>query len=153
MNEPIRIRPARAQDAAILADLSSQLGYSVSAVEIADRVKALSGPTTALLVADNGRVIGWISLQVKISLQSGRFTEITGLVVDERHRGRGVGALLLTRAEDWAREQGCSEVWLRSNVKRSDAHVFYEQRGYTLTKTSFTFSKQLSASVRPASAD
>ena len=69
--------------------------------------------------------------------------EIGGLVVDEDHRCCGVGRLLMQQAEQWAREKGCSEVYLRSNVVREGAHAFYEGIGYSSAKTSMAFRKAL----------
>jgi GNAT superfamily N-acetyltransferase len=54
-----------------------------------------------------------------------------------------VGLKLLERAEQWAREKGCTMVGLRSNVIRDRAHAFYERNGYEHFKTQKSFRKQL----------
>jgi GNAT superfamily N-acetyltransferase len=56
----------------------------------------------------------------------GVYAEIGGLVVERRRRKKGIGKLLMTGAEEWAREQGCSVVRLRSSAVRTEAHRFYE---------------------------
>ena len=70
---------------------------------------------------------------------------IEGLVVDRTYRGRGIGKLLLTRAEEWARANGCLLVRLRSTAARIDAHLFYEHLGYVKVKTQFSFAKAVDA--------
>ena len=143
MPEEVRVRAAVSEDAAALAELCGQLGYPSTADVVAAQLPLLAPPHYALFVAERDVVIGWIQVQSKVSLHAGRFAEITGLVVDERHRGKGVGTLLLARAESWAVEHGYSQVWLRSNVKRNQAHSFYQRHGYELIKTSYTFRKPL----------
>jgi GNAT superfamily N-acetyltransferase len=50
---------------------------------------------------------------------------------------------LLSRAEEWARENGCRAIGLRSNAIRDRAHAFYERHGYAHVKTQKAFRKQL----------
>jgi GNAT superfamily N-acetyltransferase len=50
---------------------------------------------------------------------------------------------LLARAERWARERGCREIGLRSNVIRDRAHAFYEGHRYRHVKTQKSFRKDL----------
>ena len=69
--------------------------------------------------------------------------EVSGLVVDERFRSQRVGESLLARAEQWARENGCQSIGLRSNVIRDRAHAFYERHGYAHVKTQKAFRKSL----------
>jgi GNAT superfamily N-acetyltransferase len=69
--------------------------------------------------------------------------EVSGLVVDARFRSQQLGLRLLARAEQWAREKGCTTVALRSSVTRERAHRFYERNGYEHYKTQKTFRKKL----------
>jgi GNAT superfamily N-acetyltransferase len=93
---------------------------------------------------DNGnRVVGWIHVHLNPLLVVGWQAEIGGLMVDEDRRGRGVGRLLLERAEQWARERGIRELVVRSNVVRGQARAFYEQAGYVCLKTQKVFRKAL----------
>ena len=147
MAEEVRIRAAHSGDAAALAELCGQLGYPTTSDTVAKQLPLLAAPHYGLFVAEQVQVIGWIVVQGKVSLHAGRFAEITGLVVDERHRGTGVGGRLLARAEAWASEHGYPQVWLRSNVKRNQAHSFYQQHGYHLVKTSYTFQKPLAVAA------
>lgn len=50
--------------------------------------------------------------------------------MDDAQRSGGIGAALLLAAEAFAREQGCAQLELSSNVARTRAHRFYERQGY-----------------------
>ena len=68
---------------------------------------------------------------------------IWGLVVDKDYRHSGIGRCLMQQIEQWAFLAGCKNVLLTSNIKRKEAHLFYEKIGYTNIKQSFTFNKKL----------
>ena len=98
----------------------------------------------AIFVAEtDGCVIGWVHVYLCPLLEVDLQAEIGGLVVDESWRSRGVGRLLLERAEQWAREHGVCKLIVRSNIVRERAHAFYERVGYVCFKTSRVFSKTL----------
>jgi GNAT superfamily N-acetyltransferase len=95
-------------------------------------------------VADAGdRLAAWLQVSLPRIFESPRQAEIAGLVVDEDHRGRGIGPALLRAAEGWAREHGCSVVRVRSNVVRERAHGFYRREGFGEIKTQRVFEKRL----------
>jgi GNAT superfamily N-acetyltransferase len=139
------VRRATDKDAEQVAGLSFQLGYSATSEETARRLLELGGNSEhAVLVADEGgMLLGWIHVHLSHSLAVDGRVEVAGLVVDENHRGRGVGRLLMEHAEIWAREKNCKSVRLRSNVLRGAAHVFYERLGYRETKVQKAFQKEL----------
>lgn len=139
------VRSARVEDASAIAPLSTQLGYPVTVTEILSRlVMILPDPAQLISVAEvSGEVVGWIHAARYITLESGSSVEIRGLVIDEHHRGMGLGRALVRRAEDWARASGASAVRLRSNIIRLDADAFYQHLGYTVVKTQHAFCKPL----------
>lgn len=138
------IRKARMRDAARIGALSKQLGYASSTKQIESRLRSLlHGAGHAVLVAmiPGGEVVGWIHAFSRRLVEGDVHAEIGGLVVDERFRGRGIGALLLRRAEQWAHKRGLNTVYLRTNVIRKDAHAFYERLGYKRIKTQHAYLK------------
>lgn len=146
-NEPaVAIRAPEPRDYARMADLAGQLSYKSNAEEITRRLAGMRGSADhAVFVAENagGDIAGWIGVFVFRSVEADARAEISGLVVDERVRSLGIGRRLLERAEQWAREQGCAAVGLRSNVIRDRAHTFYERLGYKHIKTQKSFRKTL----------
>lgn len=63
--------------------------------------------------------------------------------MDEQHRQQGVGRLLMTKAEQWALENGYRVVRLRSGTQRPESHHFYPKLGYEQTKTQHHYQKVL----------
>jgi GNAT superfamily N-acetyltransferase len=139
-------RRARSSDARRVAELSSQLGYPTSAMEIAKRMRRLKPASqNALFVAESrdAGVVGWAHVTVTHLVEVGTRAELNGLIVAEDQRSLGAGALLLEAAEDWARKHGCPSMSVRSNVIRERAHKFYERQGYEHYKTQKAFRKLL----------
>ena len=90
----------------------------------------------------DSEVIGFCSLTVKSSLsQQGYLGSVDELVVDEQHRGRGVGTILLHRITTIAMKNGCQGIELDSDLHRKDAHSFYEKHGFT--KRAHLYAKEL----------
>ncbi|HLI34956.1 MAG TPA: GNAT family N-acetyltransferase [Terriglobia bacterium] len=142
----LHIRSARLRDAALLAALSTQLGYPASQDEIERRLRPiLRNRNHAILVAElNGKgVVGWAHALMEKALLSEPRAEVLGLIVDATERGKGIGTALMSQIEQWARAHGLSAVSLRSNVIRDQAHRFYEGLGYERVKTQHAFVKVL----------
>jgi GNAT superfamily N-acetyltransferase len=141
-----KIRAAQAPDHARMAELAGQLTYPSTSEEIARRLQGIKcSAEAAVFVAElgSGEIAGWIAVFVYRTVEADARAEVSGLVVDERFRSQRVGEHLLTRAEEWARENGCRAIGLRSNVIRDRAHAFYERHGYAHVKTQKAFRKQL----------
>lgn len=139
------IRDAVASDADALAALSVQLGYPSSATEISERLEGIQtrGDGRVVVVVFGGTVVGWIHVLGVHVLESPPHAEIVGLVVDERLRGRGIGAELVAAAEHWAAERRYAKISVRSNVIREAAHRFYRRLGYHETKRQAVLAKEL----------
>lgn len=135
-----------ARDLEEVARLSEQLGYPISVEDLRTRFETIThAPDHALYVAegDDLRVVGWIFLRRELSPIEPARAVVGSLVVDSEQQGRGIGRLLMKRAEAWAQEQGLERVWLSSQTKREAAHRFYEKLGYRIRKTSYFLAKEL----------
>jgi GNAT superfamily N-acetyltransferase len=139
------IREATPDDAEAVAPLSGDLGYPADAATMRARLDHLTRqPDHVIFVACLGpRVVGWIHVLATHHLQAVPRAEIGGLVVEAGSRSLGVGAALVSRAEQWARERGFAEMLVRSQTFREAAHRFYRREGYAQTKTSAVFAKPL----------
>jgi GNAT superfamily N-acetyltransferase len=138
-------RPARSSDAAELARLAGELGYTVNASTMAERLAAMSDSPRlrAWVIEGEGRLAGWITAERRLSLESGERIEITGLVVDHAARRAGLGRVLVATAEAWAVDQGLGAVVVRSNVQRETSHPFYEALGYVCQKSQHVYQRKL----------
>jgi GNAT superfamily N-acetyltransferase len=75
----------------------------------------------------------------RVSLLQKDFWEIEALIVAESARGFGLGKQLMLGSFKLAADHGITTLRLRSNVKRTDAHKFYEPLGFKVTSTSHKF--------------
>jgi GNAT superfamily N-acetyltransferase len=140
------VRAMTGDDAERVAALSGELGYPSTPAEVQERFRAMrEHPEAAVFVATDAedRVLGWVHVYGHRQMESGGAAEVGGLVVDATCRGQGYGSVLMTAAEAWARERGYERLTLRSNVLRAEAHRFYQNLGYTITKTQHRFQKPL----------
>jgi GNAT superfamily N-acetyltransferase len=142
-----QVRLATLADLSAVARLSSEWGYPTSEDLTRPRLERLLASSSHLvLVAEvDGTPAGWGTAEIRLSLGSDPRVEITGLVVGASFRRAGIGRSLVTRLESWALEKGCHELFLRSNVARSEAHPFYECLGYERSKTQHAYKKVLHA--------
>jgi len=140
----MKIRKALLDDAASIADLTTDLGYVADVSAITDRLRRLSDtPDDVVLVAEmEGVIAGWVQGHTSVVLESGFRMEIVGLIVSSRFRRRGVGRALIEAVESWGAERGASVFSVRSNVQRVESHQFYPSLGYEKTKTQAVYRKK-----------
>lgn len=64
-----------------------------------------------------------------------RWMEIIKMATDPSAQGQGIGAAVLERLIEYAREKGANRVWLETNSKLEAATALYERNGFvTLDK-------------------
>jgi GNAT superfamily N-acetyltransferase len=143
----ITIRRAAQEDAPALARLSGELGYPSSTEEVSGRLLQIldsSGDALFVASASDGRVVAWVHLFLTLRIESEKFAEVGGLVVEERRRGEGIARSLMEAAESWAMREGARRIRVRSRTTREEAHRFYERLGFTRIKRQEVFEKVLS---------
>jgi GNAT superfamily N-acetyltransferase len=139
----VRIRDALPEDAEALARLLGQLGYPAEREAVGRRLRRLSEAGDEVVVAElEGRIAGLAQLQVSPALEyDGDAAKLAALVVDESHRGEGVGRALVEATEMRARARGCVLLYLTTAEHRADAHAFYRSVG--LEHTGRRYAKRL----------
>lgn len=139
------MRRAAPADAERMNELCKQLGYDTSVEALRERIENAirQGDMAAFVAEEDSVVIGWIQVAIRSTIESGELAEITGLVVDESLRGRGIGAGLVREAELWAKEKGFSSIRVRTNVIRNRTHDFYRKLGFSETKRQVVFRKEM----------
>jgi GNAT superfamily N-acetyltransferase len=94
--------------------------------------RLLGSPDVAILVTEEGdRIVGFVDLTFRETIfHHGRTMIIEDIVVDEVHRGRGIGAKMVRFIEAMARQRGCRAIELSSDLHRKDTHRFWTAMGY-----------------------
>jgi len=142
----VTIRPTKREDFEAIIPLLQQL-WPANPIDFAAArdifSRGLANDRRAYFCACVGeRIIGFGTLMIRDCLWlPGDVGYICDLVVDQEHRGSGVGSALVERAVQIAQERGCRRVELDSGFHRTEAHRFYEHRGFE--KRAFLFSRTL----------
>lgn len=146
---PSKIRPATEADLPRIVELLAQLSPDDPSREDTSSplpynyhlvFREMAQGKQHLLVAESrGKLIGTLVLVVvpNLSRRGTPYGIIENVVVDEKHRSKGIGEALITRAVDEARKIGCYKVTLTSNKRRTEAHRFYERLGFARTHEAF----------------
>ncbi len=101
-----------------------------------------SGTDKYISAEENGKVIGFCALAIVNNFwQEGHIAYCYAMVVDEAHRGRGIGKSIFDKAFETAKALGCKKLELDSGFPRERAHKFYEKIGFD--KRAYLFSKDL----------
>ena len=97
-------------------------------------------PNYRLFVACQGdQVVGSYALLVMDNLghRGTPSAVVEDVVVAANLQGQGIGRLMMAHAVAEAKAAGCYKVALSSNLKRTEAHQFYESLGFTQHGVSF----------------
>jgi ribosomal protein S18 acetylase RimI-like enzyme len=91
-------------------------------------------PDYRLYVAtnNNGQIVGTFALLIMDNL--GHLGSPSGIVedvaVDPAFQGQGIGKAMMQHAGLVCKEAGCYKMMLSSNLKRTEAHAFYDSLGF-----------------------
>jgi GNAT superfamily N-acetyltransferase len=140
----VRLRPMTGGDIAQSVPLLAQLGYELSAEELARRFAAVTASLDhSLVVAEaEGRVVGLLHVFARPAIENPREAVVQAIVVDLARRRSGIGMALMAEAERWGREHECRSVMLSSNVAPAPAHAFYAALGCHIAATSYVLRKE-----------
>ncbi|MBL8644477.1 MAG: GNAT family N-acetyltransferase [Rhodospirillaceae bacterium] len=97
-------------------------------------------PNSDMIVAElNGEVVGCLQLTLIPGLSRGgaKRAQIESVRTAADKRGQGIGTALMTHAIHLAKSRGARLVQLTSDVRRTDAHKFYKNLGFSDTHTGF----------------
>jgi GNAT superfamily N-acetyltransferase len=134
----IHIRRATESDLTAVIRLHNQLDPGDSQISDADANRIFARintyPDYAIYVAesDDGRIAGTFGLIVmdKLAHNGKPSALVEDVVVDESLRGHGIGREMMLFAMEYCRTRGCYKLALSSNLKRVEAHGFYEALGF-----------------------
>ncbi|MEI2822578.1 MAG: GNAT family N-acetyltransferase [Chitinophagaceae bacterium] len=138
----IKIREAKFKDAEVISRLSTQLGYPANEMDIQNNLLAIASTKlgNVFVAYSENTVTGWIYLYRHTDLSTGKYMEIMGLVVDEAHRSKGIGAQLIQYTINICKKENIKQLVLRSRVTRTSAHRFYRNLRFVEIKEQKVFS-------------
>lgn len=134
----MQVREATGSDGAAIRRINARsLGYSDYPEDKAqhDFEYLLASSFYRIFVAEiDGKVVGYVNGSDYCTAYMPPMKNLMALAVLPECQGKGCGAALLAKAEEWAKEDGCQGVRLVSGYNRTGAHAFYESQGYTMRK-------------------
>ena len=125
-----------------------ELGYDVNLDIVKKQIRRLTNDNKHNIIIgfeneQTRKIIGFVHAELYESLYMDTGLNILGLAVDSNFQGQGIGKKLMNSIEDYALKNNISYIRLNSNVRRIDAHKFYESIGYVCDKTQKRLIKKL----------
>lgn len=77
----------------------------------------------------NDNLVGTVTLNI-LTLPSGKEATIWDLAIKEEYRRLGIATKLMNKAEELAKEENITRIWLFSGFHRKGAHELYKKLGY-----------------------
>ena len=153
--DDVAVRFAKPEDWAAVAGLLVELGRGVAEGTAGDPVhrQAFAGHlrqigNVTLVAESRGEVVGIVDMEYHQRLGDHRpQARVNDVVVTEGSRGQGVGAALLSAAEDLARKRGCFRMALVTAGWREATMSFYKKEGWS--EYGAWFVKPLAPDVTP----
>jgi GNAT superfamily N-acetyltransferase len=131
-----------------IAELLQAEGYPADEGSIQRRLGLLPREDRILMAVEGERLLGFAHLRIARDLAADETAEIVSIVVRPNRRRSGIGRLLVTAAETWARQSGRARLLLRTDVVRTPAHAFYVALGYLKAATTVDFIRDLNVERR-----
>jgi len=142
----VLIREAHEGDFSAIGNLiKNELGYSdLGFTALFDRLRLIESSSSykTYVAVNDTKIVGFIGLLRYITYERDyECLRILAMAVSQEQQSKGIGSKLLRKAEQFAVESNISNVMVTSNMKRSDAHKFYERNDYV--KKSYGFFKTI----------
>lgn len=100
-----------------------------------------------LAIGGDGRAVGFAEVSIRSHAEgcvTDRVAYLEGWFVEEKQRGRGVGRMLVTAVEDWARAQGCAELASDTELHNDLSAAAHAALGFSEVERIICFKKELS---------
>jgi ribosomal protein S18 acetylase RimI-like enzyme len=142
MEEGLRIRQGFPEDWEKILPLFTQLYHGDIGPNLRKVFARLSrGAEGVVMVAElNGKFVGSVIGSYCLDLDwEGKIARLQAIIVDEKHRGRGIGEAMLHRFLVRAKESSCRAVVARVNRKNRKGGSFFEKLNFEEAGTSEYF--------------
>jgi ribosomal protein S18 acetylase RimI-like enzyme len=128
------VRRARPQDVARLEEIATT-AYKPYVPRIGKPPAPMTADYAAAVAADDVwvAVAGDVVVGLLILVPAADHLLLENIAVDPRYRGRGIGARLLSVAEERAARAGLAEIRLYTNAAMTENISYYPRHGYVET--------------------
>ncbi|MFC7061877.1 GNAT family N-acetyltransferase [Halobacillus seohaensis] len=136
------IREVDVHDAEPLSFLMGELGYPTNRRDMKVRLQTILADDSyqTYVYQEEKRLLGMIGMSYSLAYHTtGTHVRVISFVVEESSQGKGIGRLLMEKAEDWARMKKANRLILNSGNRkeRKGAHSVYEKLGFEGKATGF----------------
>lgn len=151
MSSALLVRPVEPTDAPVWERMRNTLWPDPSGEHAREIARYFAGPRTSplevlLACLGSGAPIGFIELGTRAYAEgcsSDRVAFVEGWYVEPQHRGRGVGAVLMRAAEEWARAIKCTELASDTELANGASIAAHSALGFEEVERLVCFRKSL----------
>lgn len=144
-----RVKKARPQDAALLANLAVQMWNEHTPQELEEEfARTMSEPHACFFLAYIGDfAVGFAQCQLRSDYVEGTHSSpagyLEGIYVQSAFRHRGYAGALLKECEKWAKDMGCREFASDCELENTDSPGFHRAMGFREANRIICFVKEL----------
>ncbi|RXM46171.1 GNAT family N-acetyltransferase [Flavobacterium sp. YO64] len=141
----INIRKVEKQDLDFVYKAICELENEILDFEVFEAIfnENISNPKNLYLIAENEMEgLGFISFHTQNLLHHcGLVGEIQEFFIHQKHRGKGVGRLLINEIKNFAEQHNLKSIEVTTNKRRVENVAIYENLGFNLSHNKFTIYK------------
>lgn len=145
MGSKVEIRKIEKLDLDFVYKSICELENEILDFDVFERIfnENISNPRNVYLIAENeSEGLGFISFHTQNLLHHcGLVGEIQEFFIHQKHRGKGVGRLLINEIKNFAEQHNLKSIEVTTNKKRVENVAIYENLGFTLSHNKFTIYK------------
>lgn len=137
-NNELTIRQAIPEDWGKILPLFEQLYHGDIGPDLRKifAILARSKESSVLIAEQNEKPVGVLVGSYHLDIDwEGKIAKLQAIIIDEKHRNRGVGKKLLSHFLTQTKENNCRAITLRVNQKNRGARLFYEKLNFSKAET------------------
>lgn len=133
MSSSISIKEISKENLPTIIPLVSQLNKDVPEMVLMDRLKnMLTKDFHCLGAYENNILVGVAGYWIGYRFWCGKYIDIDNFIVDENHRNKGIGKLLMKELASIAKAQNCEISVLDTYTQNHKSHKFYHQEDFQI---------------------
>jgi ribosomal protein S18 acetylase RimI-like enzyme len=137
-NNELTIRQAIPEDWEKILPLFEQLYHGDIGPDLRNvfAILARDKENSVLIAEQNEKPVGVLAGSYHLDVDwEGKIAKLQAVIIDEKHRNRGVGKKLLCHFLTQTKENNCRTITLRVNQKNISARLFYEKLNFSKAET------------------